>query len=58
MTVKELSRYLRLHSSTVYRLLKENKLPGFKVGDSWRFSLEDIEKWREQQTEAVLKTKN
>ena len=35
MTLKEVAKYLGVHSMTVYRLLKENKLPGFKVGGQW-----------------------
>ncbi len=55
MTVKELSSYLRVHPSTVYRLLKDNKLPGFKVGESWRFSLQDIKNWREAQVRSTTR---
>ena len=36
MTLKEVAKYLGVHSMTVYRLLKEKKLPGFKVGGQWR----------------------
>jgi len=32
MTVKELSEYLKVHPSTVYRQLKRGGLPAFKVG--------------------------
>jgi excisionase family DNA binding protein len=53
LTVRELAHYLRLNPSTVYRLLRENKLPGFKIGESWRISLEDIEQWQSEQTGAI-----
>ncbi len=50
LTVRELAGYLRVHQSTVYRLLRERKLPAFRVGTDWRFSRETIERWmREQQ---------
>ena len=50
LTVRELAGYLRIHQSTVYRLLRERKLPAFRVGTDWRFSRETIERWmREQQ---------
>jgi excisionase family DNA binding protein len=55
LTVRELAHYLRLNPSTVYRLLRENKLPGFKIGESWRISLEDIEQWQSEQTGAIRK---
>jgi len=53
LTVKELAHYLRLNQSTVYRLLREKRLPGFKIGDSWRISLEHIEQWQSEQTGAI-----
>lgn len=31
MTVRELARYLRVHPATVYRLLKHEQIPGFRV---------------------------
>jgi len=46
LTVKDLAHYLRVHPSTVYRLLKDGQLPAFKVGSDWRFNLEEIDRWR------------
>jgi len=46
MTVKELSDYLKVHPSTVYRQLKRGQLPAFKVGSDWRFNVESIDRWR------------
>lgn len=48
MTVQEVSDYLRVHPSTVYRLLKRNELPAFRVGSDWRFNIEAIDRWRAQ----------
>ena len=45
LTVRELAGYLRVHQSTVYRLLREQKLPSFRVGSAWRFNREEIERW-------------
>jgi len=45
MTVDEVSDYLRLAQSTVYKLLNEGKLPGRKVGGSWRFSRQVLDEW-------------
>jgi excisionase family DNA binding protein len=44
MTIKELSEYLKLNEKTAYRLASEGKIPGFKVGGSWRFRRDEIEK--------------
>lgn len=46
MTVKELSDYLRVHPSTIYRLLKRRQIPAFRIDGDWRFHLAAIEKWR------------
>ena len=47
MTLKEVADYLKLAEKTAYRLAAEGKLPGFKVGGSWRFKREDVLKWIE-----------
>jgi excisionase family DNA binding protein len=49
MTVKDLSEYLKVHPSTVYRQLKRGELPAFKVGSDWRFNIESIDDWRRRQ---------
>lgn len=46
LTVQNVAQYLRLSSSTVYRLLKGKELPAFKIGSEWRFNLESIDRWR------------
>ncbi len=48
LTLKEVAAYLKLAEKTAYRLASEGKLPGFKVGGSWRFKKYDLEKWIEQ----------
>lgn len=45
MTVKEVADYLRVNQRTVYRLAVEHKLPGFKVGATWRFQRAAIDGW-------------
>ena len=49
LTLKEVAEYLKLAEKTTYRLAAEGKLPGFKVGGSWRFKREDILIWIEEQ---------
>jgi len=49
LTLKEVAAYLKLAEKTAYRLVSEGKLPGFKVGGSWRFKCEDLEAWIEKQ---------
>ncbi|MGL5103414.1 MAG: methylation-associated defense system helix-turn-helix domain-containing protein MAD1 [Plesiomonas sp.] len=49
LTLKEVAAYLKLAEKTAYRLASEGKLPGFKVGGSWRFKRTDLEAWIEEQ---------
>ncbi len=49
LTISELSKYLHIHRATIYRMLREGRLPGFRIGSDWRFSLEAIEQWLRDQ---------
>ena len=42
VTAKELKRILKLTEATIYKLASSGELPGFKIGDSWRFDMEEI----------------
>jgi excisionase family DNA binding protein len=43
-TVREVATFLRLKEATVCSLVSQGKLPGFKVGKSWRFDMNRIER--------------
>ena len=49
MTIDEVADYLRINKKTAYRLAADSKLPGFKVGGTWRFRRADIEDWIERE---------
>jgi excisionase family DNA binding protein len=49
LTISELSQHLRVHPTTIYRLLREGRIPGFRVGSAWRFSRAAIEVWERGQ---------
>ena len=55
MTAKELAQFLKLSESTIYKLASNGDIPGFKIGDSWRFDLEEIQKLIRQSKEKVKK---
>jgi excisionase family DNA binding protein len=46
MTVREVSAYLQVHPSTIYRLLARHQIPAFRIGSDWRFNIEAIDRWR------------
>lgn len=43
LTLKEESEYRKVTERTIYRLAASRKIPAFKVGGSWRFSMADID---------------
>lgn len=42
VTAKEVGHYLKLTESTIYKLALSGEIPGFRVGKSWRFDMEEI----------------
>ncbi len=49
LTVRQLQELLRVDRITIYRMLDDGRLTGFKVGSQWRFSRRQIEEWLRQQ---------
>ena len=45
MTVKELSEYLRVDKMTIYKMLKEEKIPASRIGHQCGIFREDIDAW-------------
>jgi len=46
LNVRELAKYLGVHPITIYNYLKRKEIPAFRMGKSWRFNRESIDKWR------------
>jgi excisionase family DNA binding protein len=45
LTVNEVSELLKIHESTVYKMLREGSIPAFKIGSDWRFVKDQIVRW-------------
>jgi excisionase family DNA binding protein len=45
LTTSQVARYLGVDKLTIYRLLAQNKIPAFRVGNQWRFKQEMIDAW-------------
>jgi len=54
MTVDELAKYLRMKKVTIYKHAQEGKIPGFKVGSTWRFKKTTIDKWIEDKEHHII----
>jgi excisionase family DNA binding protein len=47
-TIEELSGYLKISKSTLYKLAQDGNIPGQKVGKHWRFHKDAIDRWLQQ----------
>ena len=45
MTVADLAEYLRCSPTTIYRMLRNQSVPAFKMGSDWRFNRSSIDQW-------------
>jgi len=48
LTIVELSTYLKIPKSTLYKLVREGKIPSQKVGRHWRFRKQAVDRWLEE----------
>ena len=47
LTIEELSNYLKIPKSMLYKLVREGKVSCQKIGRHWRFRKEAIDRWLE-----------
>jgi excisionase family DNA binding protein len=45
LTVREVGHLLQVHPTTVYKLVRQGKIPSFRIGSYWRFRTDLIERW-------------
>lgn len=45
LTVKQIAEHLHLSKETIYNLLKDKKIPVYKIGRQWRFKISEVDKW-------------
>lgn len=45
LTIKDVADYLKINERTIYRLAASGELPGFRVGNSWRFRQSELEQY-------------
>ena len=45
LTLDELSEYLKVSKSSLYKLAQAGKVPGNKIGKHWRFRKATIDQW-------------
>ena len=45
LTTEQVAHYLKVDKFTVYRLVRQRKMPAFKVGSQWRYKKKLIDAW-------------
>ena len=53
LNIKEVSDYLKIPVSTIYKLAQDGKVPAVKVGKHWRFMKKDLDHLFEQNKDKV-----
>jgi len=53
LTLNELAAYLKVHPSTIYRMIKSHRIPSWKMGSDHRFNREQIEAWIQRQESRI-----
>ena len=48
LTIDELSAYLKISKSTLYKIVREGRIPSQKIGRHWRFRKGAIDHWLEE----------
>jgi excisionase family DNA binding protein len=50
LTTHEVAEFLHCNASTVYRMASRGKIPAFRIGSDWRFSVEELHAWIRNRT--------
>ena len=53
LTLPEVAVLLKVAEKTVYTMARKGQIPAFKVRGQWRFKLDDIDRWIDEQKAAV-----
>jgi excisionase family DNA binding protein len=53
LTIDELSEYLKMGRTKLYRMAQDGEIPASKVGNQWRFDREEIDEWMKRQRPTV-----
>lgn len=51
MTTHDVAKYLGVHPMTIYRLMKQKKIPCFKIGGQWRTKKETLDQFLAEQSQ-------
>jgi len=47
LSVADMAAEFGIHEMTFYRMIRDKKIPAFKIGSQWRVRRQDLNKWLE-----------
>jgi excisionase family DNA binding protein len=47
LSVADMATEFGIHEMTFYRMIRDKKIPAFKIGSQWRVRRSDLNKWLE-----------
>jgi excisionase family DNA binding protein len=47
LSVSDMAEEFGIHEMTFYRMIRDKKIPAFKIGSQWRVRRSDLDKWLE-----------
>ncbi len=45
LTIDDISDHLKISKETIYKMVKQSKLPATKIGNQWRFNKSLVDDW-------------
>jgi excisionase family DNA binding protein len=54
LTIEEAAAYLQIGKRSIYKLVKDGKIPGKKVLNKWRFEKESLREWVSKGEKAAI----
>ena len=54
LTTRQLQDILQVDRTTIYRMADSGRIPALKVGNQWRFPLQQVEHWLKVQSPTVM----
>jgi excisionase family DNA binding protein len=52
MNIRQASQYLGISSDTLYKYVNEQEIPGFKLGNRWKFRKSLLDRWMDEKSAA------
>lgn len=56
MTLEEVAKYLKVSPWTIYRFVRQGRLPCYRLGHQWRFRKSMVDEWLEKRSNVGEKT--